>query len=87
MKTVWKFPIVLGELIEIEMPAEAAILRAGIQDGNYFFWAFVNTEQPMCLRRFRILGTGHQLPEGMGLRHYVGTIQDGQFVWHIFSLD
>jgi hypothetical protein len=35
-------------------------------------------------RYFRIYGTGHTMPEACG--KYIGTVQQGAFVWHVFEV-
>ncbi len=83
-RQVWKFELHPGENV-IEMPAEAKLLTVQMQHGEPYLWALVYTDAPRTLREFNVVGTGHNLPEGVGL--YVGTFQmeGGALVWHVFE--
>ena len=49
-------------------------------------WAVVNTEEAKLVRRlFRIYGTGREIKEPLESLNYIGTVQTGPFVWHVFE--
>lgn len=75
----------IGENGEIcfHMPANAKILHFDFSIAGATLWAIVDPEAPIAPRRFRMLGTGHYVPE-LPLR-YVKTVFEGLFVWHIFE--
>ena len=64
------------------MPLGAKILTLQLQDETPCFWAEVDTDASTEQRLFRILGTGHPLPEGLT---YLGTFQLPPFVWHVYE--
>lgn len=79
---IWKF-LLTDDAIELMMPEGAKILDAQDQAGTWCLWAIVSPEKPRQKRKFRVFGTGHELPEGhFG---YIGTIQQEPFVWHVFE--
>jgi hypothetical protein len=80
MKTVWKFPVLREPEFAISMPRGALLLSFQDQHGQLCLWAAVDPAEPMELRRFRLAGTGHPIAGGV----YVGTAQQGEFVWHLF---
>jgi len=84
MKTIWKYPIEIHDLICIEMPKEAEILTVQSQKGIICIWALVNTDNPTEQRRFRIYGTGNPV-EFNG--DYIGTFQiyNGDLIFHLFE--
>ncbi len=92
MKTIWKFPFAVSDMVAIEMPSGAKILHVEVQPASSLversqpcLWALVDPEAKKCLRSFYIFGTGHSLgPRADDLRH-VGTFLDGAFVWHVFE--
>lgn len=49
-----------------------------------WLWAEVQPAAGLVERTFRILGTGHNMPEGVPLA-YVGTVQQPPFVWHVYE--
>lgn len=83
-KIVWKFRINgQGSQIQVQMPRDAKILYFAQQDGQLTIWAEVDPEATMEWRALQIVGTGHSVPhEGK----YIGSLQDGVFVWHLYDL-
>lgn len=80
MKTIWKFKAEGA----VEMPVGATILTAQIQANEICIWAEVNPEAPTERRRFFIFGTGHPIPNTPNGLHYISTVQDGIYVWHVY---
>ena len=83
-KQIWKYSL---ENI-IEMPKGAEILTIDIQNGQMFnaqMWVKVDTENEMEKRMFEVIGTGQNFDDTN--KKYVGTYQDGPFVWHVFEKD
>lgn len=86
MNTIWKYTLEVVDSQTVEMPRDAKILSAQMQNGKLCLWAFVNTESPHNERDIVIFGTGHKMPEDCAMSH-IGTIQTtgGYLVWHIFE--
>lgn len=86
MKTIWKFPLRFtrgGESILVRtMPADAVPLRFSMQDDIPTVWCLVDPENALIDRRFSIVGTGHEVPNGTS---YIGSCDHGPFVWHMFE--
>jgi len=88
--TVWKYDLAVTDVQEVMMPSGAALLHVGIQHPNegrlrwIQLWAWVDREEPTCSRRIAVVGTGNPAPP-MNEARYVGSVQDGPFVWHIFD--
>ena len=83
-KSIWKFPLDggVGPMV-VEMPKGAEVLNAQIQGTAIVVWALVDIEATEGeTRSFRIYGTGWADVEG----RYISTIQDGQFVWHVYEV-
>ena len=85
MQTIWNFPFALSGSIEIQLPEGARIIHVGMRGESPCLWAMVNTKVPMKLRRFRVFGTGHPIPE-LSHDQFIGTVFQGCFVWHIFEV-
>jgi hypothetical protein len=84
MKTIYKYPIPYGSTdTYTEMPNGARILAVQMQNGKPYVWAIVETTMEVVGRRFVLYGTGHALDDYYGT--YIGTFQDGPFVWHLFE--
>jgi hypothetical protein len=83
-KQIWKYPLGNGSPQEIAMPEHADILTVQNQDGHACLWVMVNPQNDKVKRRIHIIGTGHDMPSEETLS-YIGTIQQGIFVWHIFE--
>ena len=84
-RVIWKFPwpIMGSASATMWMPARARVLDFQIQRHAPTLWALCDPEAPKVARSFRIYGTGQPL-EDHGT--YIGTAQDGDFVWHAFEV-
>jgi len=87
-----------GELREVTLPQGARVLTVGAQTKVTYglhtkskkttvcLWAMSNTEESKTVRRmFRIYGTGKPINEDPLDLDYIGTVQTGPFVWHVFE--
>jgi hypothetical protein len=81
-RAIWKFQLTA---MDVPMPFDAEICTFQYQAGVPCIWAIVDPDVMSTTRRFRIFGTGHELPAAEEC-YYVGTAQEGQFVWHLFEL-
>lgn len=83
-KQIWKFPLEVEDKQSISLPEDAEVLSVQIQHGKPCLWALVIPDSPTKSRVIEIFGTGTQIPEGN--RTYIGTVQMGPFVWHVFDV-
>jgi hypothetical protein len=86
MKTIYKYPLGFNEGVaetKLSLPSGFVVRQFAMQNGEPTFWAEVDTEARKSAAIFRILGTGHPIPEN---GHYIATCFDGPFVWHLFQL-
>ncbi len=81
---IWKFEIPVTDWPTVEMPVGAEALHVGTQDRRLLLWAKVDCEARRERRQFAVIGTGNQMPE-RGVGEYIGTVQVGGFVWHVFE--
>jgi hypothetical protein len=82
MNTIWKYPVPLADSFVLNMPKDATPLHVDVQRGAPCLWALVDTSAPNEERTFRLVGTGGDVPRDTC---YVGTFQQGPFVWHVFE--
>ena len=85
---VWKFPLRVAVATSFDMPVGAKVLHVGRQRDLPCIWALVDPSAPKEIRRFLLVGTGHDidLADGFDLVH-VGILQtsDERFVVHVFE--
>ncbi len=92
MKTVHKFvlgsPGDLRPRTTLQMPTDAKILSAQVQDGKAVLWALVGTRWWKAERQILALVTGEKLPVMEDDAVFISTLQfaDGAFVIHLFDL-
>ena len=84
MKTIWKIELKLVDEQVIELPASAHHLCVQLQDGKPCLWSQVRTEAGKEKYRVFVCGTGNEMPDSVQHTDHVGTVQTGQYVWHIF---
>lgn len=89
MKTIYKYPLPIEDVVSIDMPVGAEVLTVQMQRGEPQLWALVpiDTWAPKERRLFRVAGTGH--PIGSKVRRYIGTFQllNGDLVFHVFEVE
>jgi hypothetical protein len=85
MKVVWKFKMVPIDTQEIEMPVGAEILTVQAQGDSPMLWALVDPVKKKEMRKFLMLGTGHETEEKN--LTYIGTFQlmVGALMFHVFE--
>ena len=70
----------------IMMPKGAKILTVMMQGDVFCLWAEVDQKAKLEERFIEKFGTGQEIPIDMGIdRSYIGTVQDGSFVWHFYE--
>ena len=85
MKAIWKFEVPIEYKFSLSMPRGAEIIAFQTQRYMACIWAIVTTEEEKLEeRKFVIYGTGHELRPNPG--RYIGTIQNGGYVWHLFEI-
>lgn len=64
------------------MPSGSRMLTVQEQYVQIMLWAEIETSNPQTSETFFIVGTGREIPcEGLA---YIGTVQQGPFVWHVY---
>lgn len=85
MNAIWKYT--LDKLDKrLDIPASAKILAVHEQRGEICLWATVDPGMDRESRRFLVIGTGHDMPEGQ--LDFVGTVglNDWALVFHVFEV-
>lgn len=80
--TIWKIGLDLGEN-HLTLPNGAEVMHVHDQDRQPCIWIRVDPEAKRIIRTFTVIGTGAELPGGIG--DYLGTAHCGVFVWHVFG--
>lgn len=83
MKSIYKYIIEITDVQSVKLAEDAKILAVGNQFGSLVLWAQVDTESKTKNRKILIFGTGN--PFNAINPVYVGTVQMGNFVWHIYE--
>lgn len=70
----------------IDLPVGAEILSVAFQGGVLCMWAKIDTEARTKTRNFEAFGTGHEIPQTMGVDYvFVGTAHIDGLVFHAFE--
>lgn len=81
---IYKYMLEITGQQEIVMPRNVRALSVGVQQGDLCLWALVDIDLPSVPTKFRIVCTGHPFDDAKGTCRFVGTVQIGRFVWHVF---
>lgn len=84
MRTVWKYLLAPQESQTYGIPSGFIVRHVGENNGSIAMWIEVDTTASEWPVTFCIVGTGHQVPDGVTC---CGTavMSDG-FVWHVYSV-
>jgi len=82
-KTIWKYKLDIVDEQFIEMHQYSKLLSVAMQGNELCLWAVVEPERDMGTVQIRIFGTGN--PVYFGSLPFLGTVQEGRFVWHVFG--
>jgi hypothetical protein len=90
-RTIWKFPLMVLDDQDIEMPKGSRALSAGLDpQGTLCIWAEVDPESPTIPRKVSIRVTGHPL-QARALcacaQRFLGSVLMGRLVWHVYCDD
>ena len=84
MKKIYKYEILTdGKLM---LPNGAIVRKVAAKGESICLWAEVDPDRSTLERFFEVFGTGHEMPEGMGIdRVYIDTVLMGPFVFHVYE--
>ena len=87
MITIYKYPLLITDEQEIEIPFGSKILTAKFQQGSLFIWAEVDTEKMVVKKKIFLFGTGHEITQKVHEIKYISTVfmLNQSIVWHIFE--
>jgi hypothetical protein len=85
MITVHKFAVGIAGYFDLKMPEGAKVLSVQVQDGVVCIWAKVNTARPLKTIHFGFTGTGIEQHPGVRFAPFIGTVQLGPLVFHLFG--
>jgi len=84
MRTVYKYPFKITDKFTIDMKDDAHILTAFMQDDTPCLWAEVDSDmRRIAVRKFAIVGTGGPMPQG--IKRWIATFPERQFIWHLYE--
>lgn len=84
MRAIHKYSLALTDVQALGLPGDANPLTVQFQRGELCLWAVVDPAAPRVPWEVRVLGTGQLFPEAP-LGQYVGTVQQENYVWHVYA--
>ena len=86
MKTIYKYPIVVGHNI-IKTYKNCQVLSAGLDPkGIMNVWVLVDTSEDKTNQlKILVMGTGWDLPKVQGELKFINSVKEDMYIWHIFS--
>ncbi len=86
MKKIYKYILKVRDENVIHIPEGAEILKVGRQQDILCVWMLCDIDMPQKPHKFRIFGTGAEVPDGENLT-YLDTVVMDYFVWHVYLED
>jgi len=87
-QTIYKYPVNGADTYKkftLNLPPEHTFLAFQMQNEEPCLWVMVYPDATKEATEFLIMGTGHVMPDGKF--KYLGTTQQGIFVWHLFQVE
>jgi hypothetical protein len=84
MPVIWKIPLRITDYQEVSVPRGAVPLSVAVQDRVLQAWVLVEPELPRVNHPVWVIGTGRALDDTVDLGGFLGTVQNGHYVWHVF---
>ncbi len=81
--TIWKYQLNIVSLQNINLAADAKILSVAIQNDTLCLWALTNPNVPIAHRTIEIVSTDMEVSPYQ--KRFIGTVQMGVLVWHVFE--
>lgn len=82
MPTIHKYPLSWGETFQLALYAGAEILTLQMQKDRPCIWVREQVSDMRQVLNLRWVGTGQEVP---ATSRYLGTVQVGAYVWHLFQ--
>ena len=82
---IWKQTLEKTKEQMIRVPATHNFLTAQMQDGQPTVWFECDPDTPLIDKKVYIAGTGWGVPLQKDAGEYIGTVQDGPLVWHVYA--
>lgn len=98
MNKVWRFELEVTDEVQVVLPLRSRILKVGTKElgDKISLWVQANIDdeegwdrdpEKFETRSFRIIGTGHPIPDWDRLQHLDTVIAaGGALVWHVFEV-
>jgi len=84
MRVVFKYPLInKGKAYEIQVPEGAWPCHYELIEATPVIWYEVETTRSLQTRKFILIGTGWNIPEG-NWEHRV-TFRMDLFIWHLYE--
>lgn len=84
MRTIYKYPLQIADEQTIPLAYGAKILCVQSQNDRLCIWVDCESTNSPASRTIEIFGTGHPMSQQFN-RCYIGTVQQGAFVWHVYE--
>lgn len=81
---IWKFELKKDRTQLVKMPEKSEIMDIQMQNGKLVMWAMVDPESENIEVKINMYGTGWETNDNAIKDEYLATVQDGDFVWHLF---
>jgi len=87
MKTIYKYPLKITPVQDIEIPSGSTLLSVQVQNELPCLWVLIlDTTARKTVIRLRTVLTGEQINDGfIGISKFLGTYQIRGFVGHVFQ--
>ena len=83
MRRIYKYRLADGKVITARIEK---FLHLDYRNGIPTVWAIMNDSFPEITYQIVVQGTGGDMPNDLDESTYLGTLQNGFYVWHYFAI-
>jgi len=69
MKTIYKYVLPFMEIVHIDLPKGAEVIRCDGIEGFIYIWCVIDTEAPLEKRTFYLFKTGAKIDDNLNLKY------------------
>ena len=82
-QVIYKYELNIDDRTTLSLPKDSKVVHVGTQNKKLYMWVRHDLSKPRIDYTMTVYGTGNDNIQPF--HHHAGTVQIGQYVWHVFQ--